>query len=59
MGKVADKVHKHQGFFSFGLSKLEIKFLKDDDPFGIFSPKNLTCQNVINGVRVRDKCGGA
>jgi hypothetical protein len=59
MGKVANKLRKHQGFFSFGLSKFKIEFLKDDDPFGIFSPKNLTCQNVIHGVRVCNNCGGA
>jgi hypothetical protein len=49
-GKVATKFRKHQGFFSFGLSKFKIEFLKDDDPFGIFGPKNLTCQNMIHGV---------
>jgi hypothetical protein len=43
MGKIADELRKHQGFFSFGLSKLDIEFLKDEDPFGIFSPKKLTC----------------
>jgi hypothetical protein len=59
IGKVADKLHKHQGFLGFELSKLEIKFLKDDDPFGIFSPNNLMCQNVIHGFGFCDKCGHA
>jgi hypothetical protein len=38
-----DKLGKHQGFFGFGLCKLEIEFLKDHDLFQIFSPKYLTC----------------
>jgi hypothetical protein len=59
MGKITDKLHKHQGFFGFGLGKLEIEFLKNNDPLGIFSPKDLTCQNMIHGVRVWDNRGSA
>jgi hypothetical protein len=50
MGKIADKFFKNQGIFIFGLGKLEIKFLKNIDPFGIFSPKEFPCQNMIHGV---------
>jgi hypothetical protein len=50
MGKIVDELHKHQVFLGFGLNKLKIQFLKDDDPFGVFSPKNLTCQDMIHGV---------
>jgi hypothetical protein len=28
-----DELDKHQGFFGFGLCKLEIEFLKNNDPF--------------------------
>jgi hypothetical protein len=54
MGKIADKFCKNQGIFSFRLGKLEIKFLKNNDPFGILSPKELTCQNMIHGVQFRN-----
>jgi hypothetical protein len=54
-----DKLHKHQGLFGFGLCKFKIEFLKDDDPFRILSPKYLTCQDVVHGVRVRNHRGGA
>jgi hypothetical protein len=50
MGKITDMFCKHQEFFSFGLVKLEIELLKNNDPFGIFSPKDLMCQNMIHGV---------
>jgi hypothetical protein len=59
MGKVVDKLHKHQRFFTFGLNKFAIKLLKYDDPFRIFSHKNLMCQNVIHGVTVYDNCDSA
>jgi hypothetical protein len=48
MGKITNELRKCQGFLGFGLGKLKIEFLKDDDPFGIFSPKDLMCQNVIH-----------
>ena len=50
MGEVADELHKHQGLFGFGLCEFDIEFLKDNDPFRIFSPKHLTCQDVVHGV---------
>ena len=31
--KRTDKLGKHQGFFGFGLCKLEIEFLENNDPF--------------------------
>jgi hypothetical protein len=49
-GEIADKLRKHQGLFGFGLRKFKIKFLKDDDPFRLFSPKHLTFQDVVHGV---------
>jgi hypothetical protein len=54
-----DKLCEHQGFFGFGLCKFKIEFLKDNDPFRIFSPKYLTCQDVVHGVGVRNHRGGA
>jgi hypothetical protein len=50
MGEIADKLHKYQGLFGFGLHKFKIEFLKDDDPFRVFSPEHLTCQDVVHGV---------
>jgi hypothetical protein len=49
-GEIADKLRKHQGLFGFGLRKFKIEFLKDDDPFRVFSPEHLTCQDVVHGV---------
>jgi hypothetical protein len=54
-----DKLRKHQGFFGFSLRKLKIEFLKNNDPFRIFSPKYLTRQDVVHGVGVCDYRGGA
>jgi hypothetical protein len=48
--EIADKIRKHQGLFGFGLCKFKIEFLKDDDPFRVFSPKHLTCQDVVHGI---------
>jgi hypothetical protein len=48
-GEIADKLQKHQGLFGFGLRKFKIKFLKDDDPFRVFSPEHLTCQDMVHG----------
>jgi hypothetical protein len=59
MRESIDELCKHQGLFGFGLHKFEIEFLKDDDPFGIFSPKYLMCQDVVHGVGVCDYRGGA
>ena len=53
------KLYKHHGFFGFGLHEFKIEFLKDNDPFRIFSPKYLTCQEVVHGVGVCDHRGGA
>jgi hypothetical protein len=50
MGEIADKLRKHQGLFGFGLRKFKIEFLKDDDPFRVFSPEHLTCQDMVHGV---------
>jgi hypothetical protein len=50
MGKITDKLRKHQGLFGFGLRKFKIEFLKDDDPFRVFSPEHLTCQDMLHGV---------
>jgi hypothetical protein len=50
MGEIIDELYKHQGLFGFGLCKFKIKFLKDDDPFRVFSLENLTCQDVVHGV---------
>jgi hypothetical protein len=33
MGKVTNKICKHQGHFRFGFSELEIEFINDNDPF--------------------------
>jgi hypothetical protein len=49
MGKITDKLHKHQGLFGFGLHKFKIEFLKDDDPFRVFSLDHLTCQDMVHG----------
>jgi hypothetical protein len=57
--KRTDELDKHQGFFGFRLRKLKIKFLKNNDPFLIFFPKYLTCQDVVHGVGVYDYHGGA
>jgi hypothetical protein len=38
-----DELNKHQGFFGLSLGELEIEFLKNNDPFQIFSPKYVTC----------------
>jgi hypothetical protein len=59
MRERTDKLCEHQGFFCFGLHKFKIEFLKDNDPFRIFSPKYLTCQDVVHGVGVRNHHGGA
>ena len=53
------ELDKHQGFFGFRLRKLKIEFLENDDPVQIFSPKYLTCQDMVHGVGVRNHCGGA
>ena len=58
-GESIDELSKHQGFFGFSLCKLEIEFLKNNDPFQIFSPKYLTHQDVVHGVGVCDYHGGA
>ena len=50
MGEIADQFCKHQGLFGFGLCKFKIEFLKDDDPFRLFSPEHLTCQDMVHGV---------
>jgi hypothetical protein len=50
MGEIADELRKHHGIFGFGLCKFKIEFLKDDDPFRVFSPEHLTCQDVVHGV---------
>jgi hypothetical protein len=50
MGKIANEFHKDQGLFRFGLRKFKIEFLKGDDLFGVFSPKELMGQNVIHGI---------
>jgi hypothetical protein len=54
-----DKLRKHQRFFGFGRRKLKIEFLKNNDPFRIFFPKYLMCQDMVHGVGVRDHRGGA
>ena len=50
MGEVSDKLRKHQGLFGFGLRKFKIEFLKDDDPFRVFSLEHLMCQDMVHGV---------
>jgi hypothetical protein len=50
MGEISNKLHKHQGLFGFGLRKFKIEFMKDDDPFRVFSPEHLTCQDMVHGV---------
>jgi hypothetical protein len=50
MGEVADELRKHQGLFGFGLCKFKIEILKDDDPFRVFSPEHLKCQDMVHGV---------
>jgi hypothetical protein len=57
--KSTDELGKHQGFFGFRLRKLKIEFLKNNNPFRIFTPKYLTCQDVVHGVGVCDYRGGA
>jgi hypothetical protein len=59
MRESTDNLYKHQGFFVFGLRKLDIEFLKNNDPFRISTPKYLTCQDVVHGVGVCDHRGGA
>jgi hypothetical protein len=50
MGEITDKLRKHQGLFGFGLHKFMIEFLKDDNPFRVFSPEHLTCQDMVDGI---------
>jgi hypothetical protein len=58
MRESTDKLCKHQGLFGFGLCKFKINFLKDDNPFRIFSPKYLMCQDVVHEVGVHNHRGG-
>jgi hypothetical protein len=57
--KSTDELGKHHGFFGFRLRKLKIELLKNNNPFRIFSPKYLMCQDVVHGVGVFDYRGGA
>jgi hypothetical protein len=40
--KIGHQFSEYQGFFGLGGKELEIEFLKDNNPFRIYSPKNMT-----------------
>jgi hypothetical protein len=59
MGKIAYKFRKNQRLLILLFGKLEIKFLKNNNPFGIFSPKDLSCKDMVHGVQVCNDHGSA